>query len=151
MKQKVLLLTIIFFFLHSCGYTPIYSNTKKIDYKFVIIEIEGDNEMNNLFTSQIKKYSNLNSSNLFELKIKTKYEKNILTKNKKGEATNYSIKKRIEFEIKNLNNKKFIFDEETKATAMSNQFEFKKYENTIKKNFINSKVEDFILDLSDIR
>lgn len=151
MKQKSLILIILFFFLQNCGYTPIYSETTKINFKFTILELQGDNEMNNSFLSYIKKYSNDDSSKLFKLKVKTNYTKNILTKNKKGEATNYSIKKRIEFQIVNFSNKKFIFEEEIKASAMNNQFEFKKYENTIKSNFIKSKTNEFILNISEIK
>ena len=151
MKQKSLILIIIFFFLQNCGYAPIYSKTNNIIYKFTILELQGDNEMNNSFSSHIKKYTNNDSNKLFKLKVQTNYIKNILTKNKKGEATSYSIKKTIEFEIINYNNKKFIFEEEIKSASMDNQFELKKYENTIKRNFIQSKTDEFILNLSDIK
>ena len=151
MKKKSLIIVIIFFFLQNCGYAPIYSKTNNIIYKFIVLEIKGDNEMNNSFSSHIKKYINNDSKKLFKLKVETNYKKNILTKNKKGEATSYSIKKTIKFEIVNYNNKKFIFEEEIKSTSMDNQFEFKKYENTIKNNFIKSKTDEFILNLSDIK
>ena len=34
---------------------------------------------------------------------------------------------------------------------MNDQFEFKKYENTIKSNFIKSKIEELILNLSAVQ
>ena len=83
MKQKSLILIIIFFFLQNCGYAPIYSKTNNIIYKFTILELKGDNEMNNSFLSYIKKYTNNDSNKLFKLKVVTNY-KNILTKNKKA-------------------------------------------------------------------
>ena len=48
--------------------------------------------MNNIVSSQIQKYSNSSSNKIFNLNVTTTYEKNVLTKNKKGEVTNYLIK-----------------------------------------------------------
>ena len=56
MKQKIFLITILLIFLNQCGYTPIYSNNRTVDFKLEIIDISGDNEMNNLISSKIKKY-----------------------------------------------------------------------------------------------
>ena len=149
MKKKYLFIIILFFFIQHCGYTPIYSNIKKIDYKLDIQEINGNFEMNNIVSSQIQKYSNSSSNKIFNLNVTTTYEKNVLTKNKKGEVTNYLIKTGIVFKILNSkDNLQFVYEEETKASNMDDQFEFKKYENTIKKNFIKSKVEELILNLS---
>ena len=150
--KKSLLIIILFFFLQHCGYTPIYSNIKKIDYKINVKELNGNFEMNNIVSSEIKRYSNSSSNKIFNLKVTTTYEKNILTKNKKGEVTNYLIKKEIVFKIINSkDNLQFAYEEETKASNMNDQFEFKKYENTIKSNFIKSKIEELILNLSAVQ
>ena len=150
--KKYLLIIILFFFLQHCGYTPIYSNIKKIDYKINVKELNGNFEMNNIVSSEIKRYSNSSSNKIFNLKVTTTYEKNILTKNKKGEVTNYLIKTGIVFKIINSkDNLQFAYEEETKASNMNDQFEFKKYENTIKSNFIKSKIEELILNLSAVQ
>ena len=52
MKQKIFLITILLIFLNQCGYTPIYSNNRTVDFKLEIIDISGDNEMNNLISSK---------------------------------------------------------------------------------------------------
>ena len=150
--KKSLLIIILFFFLQHCGYTPIYSNIKKIDYKINVKELNGNFEMNNIVSSEIKRYSNSSSNKIFNLKVTTTYEKNVLTKNKKGEVTNYLIKTGIVFKIINSkDNLQFAYEEETKASNMNDQFEFKKYENTIKSNFIKSKIEELILNLSAVQ
>ena len=69
--------------------TNIY-RIKNEDFKFNIIEISGDIDMNNLVNINIKKYSNKISTNTINLKIDTNY-KNIISKNKAGEATSYLI------------------------------------------------------------
>jgi len=149
MKIKNLILIAIFL-LQSCGYSPIYSNIKKIDFNLNLTEILGDNEMNNIVATKIKKYSKNISKKTYDVKVITNYQKVILSKNKKGEVTNYLIKKEVIFEIINPEIKnKFIFNDEIQAKNIDNQFEFKKYENSIKNNFIDSKVEEFIYKLSN--
>ena len=149
MKKQILLFAMLFFFIQHCGYSPIYSNIDNIKYNFNIMEIQGDENMNNLVLSQIKKYSNNSGAKTYDLKIQTQYEKDVLTKNKKGEATNFAIKTKIEFKIvNNIKDQTFSFEEEIKSTAIDNQYELKKYENSIQNNFIESKLDELILNLS---
>ena len=149
MKKQIFLFTMLFFFLQHCGYSPIYSNVDNIKFNFNVIEIQGNENMNNLILSQIKKYSNNSEAKTYDLKIQTQYQKDILTKNKKGETTNFIIKNRIEFKIVNTNKDQiFLFEEEIKSTAIDNQYELKKYENSIQNNFVKSKLDELILNLS---
>ena len=72
-----------------------------------------------------------------------------MSKNKEGKITNYLIKLRIEFELTDIkNNNNFVFEDETRTENIDDQFEFSKYENTIKSNFVNSAIEQFILKIS---
>ena len=149
MKKQIFIFTILFFFLQHCGYSPIYSNVDNIKFNFNVIEIQGDQNMNNIVSSQIQKYSNNSEAKTYDLKIRTQYQKDILTKNKKGEATNFIIKTKIQFKIVNTNKDQvFSFEEEIKSTAIDNQYELKKYENSIQNNFIKSKLDELILNLS---
>ncbi len=147
MKKKIILLLIVFFSLSSCGYSPIYSNQSEINFNLKINKINGDDVMNNIVRSQIKKYENISGEKNIFINIKTNYLKDILSKNKKGEVTNYLIKMEIEFEKIDSENKIYTFREEIKTSSMSNKFEFNKYENTIINNFINSQLEKFILKI----
>ena len=149
MNKKTVVIILLFFLLQSCGYTPIYKNIKNLDYNFRILNITGNNDINNLLTTYIQRYSNKSDNENINLNIKTEYVKNVLSKNKEGKITNYLIKSRIEFEIKSSkNDKNFIFEDEIRAVNSDNQFEFKKYENTIKSNFVNSAMEQLILKIS---
>ena len=72
-----------------------------------------------------------------------------MSKNKEGKITNYLIKSKIEFILVDSENiKNFVFEDEIRAANSDNQFEFKKYENTIKSNFVNSAMEQLILKIS---
>ena len=151
MKQKLILMTVILFFLQNCGFAPIYSDNQDKKVSINVVEIVGDDDMNNIVSRSLKRYSDDSSGKIYELKILTDFKKNALSKNKKGEITNYLIVTKISFEIlSNENNKIYDFEDETKIANISNQFELKKYEKSIKTNFINLKIEELILSLSDL-
>ena len=145
------LIILLFFFFQHCDYKPIYSNLDNQDIKLDIVEIKGDVEMNNFVLSNIKKYSKTSSNKIFRVEIETEYKKENLIKNKKGEVTNYLIKNLIIFKIQTNNKDKiFNFSEEIKTSNKNNQFELKKYESSIKSNFVNSRIQELILKLSDL-
>ena len=151
MIKKTFIILILLNFLQHCEYKPIYSNMNNLNFKLNIIKIEGDNEMNNLVSSNINKYLNLKSNNVFNLKIKTNYIKEDLIKNKKGEVTNFLIKNEITFQVTNNEiNKNYTFSEQLKTSNSDDKFEFKEYEKSIKNNFINSKINELILKLSSL-
>ncbi len=152
MKKKIIIVLFLFSFLQHCEYKPIYSNIDNLKFNFNIVDIKGDNEMNNLVFSNMKKYSNLNSDEIFNLTINTNYIKEDLIKNKKGEVTTFLIKKEITFQVSNNKiNKSFKFIDQLKTKNNSDKFEFKKYEKSIKNNFINSKINELILKLSSLK
>ena len=149
MRKKFIYLFIFFLFLQGCGYSPIYSVQNKTNFKFNIVEINGSNKMNDKFIIQINRFSNDISNNEIDLKISTFYEKNILSKNKKGEATKFLIKKKINFEVTNPEYKKnYSFSNDTTINNINDKFELNNYENSIIESFISSKIEEFVLKLS---
>lgn len=149
MRKKFIYLFIFFIFLQGCGYSPIYSVQNKTNFKFNIVEINGSSKMNDKFIIQINRFSSDLSSNEIDLKISTFYEKNILSKNKKGEATKFLIRKTISFEVTNPEYKKnYSFSNETTINNINDKFELNNYENSIIENFISSKIEEFVLKLS---
>ena len=148
MKLNFSFLIIVFLFLQQCGYAPIYLNIKDKNINLNIVEISGNDTMNAILHTNIKKYQNKQAQTNINLIVKTNYKKNILTKNKAGKATSYSITKKIEFEITNLENvQKYLFEEETKTSSMVSEFEFKNYERTIITNFIDTKLEELLYKL----
>ena len=152
MKQKSLIIIIICLFLQNCGFAPIYSDNKEKKVSLNLIKIEGDDEMNSIVSTSLKRYSNNSSGKIYNLSITTDYKRNVLSKNKKGEITNYLLISKITFEVLNNENAEiYNFEDETKSANISNQFEFKQYEKAIKKNFINLKIDELILRLSNLQ
>ena len=147
MIKKFFLLFIILIFSH-CGFTPIY-NTNKIDYKINIIETTGDKTINKKIRTEIKRISNSSSSKTYNIKINTKYNKRIISKDLKGSPTDYQYDASVNFEINNNNNTEIIsYQEKQNIKKNSNLFEQRNYENTIKNNFAISLVRKLNLELS---
>ena len=149
MKKKIILFFIVFFSFSSCGYSPIYYNADIRSFDFNILKLTGDEEMNNFINLEFNKFNDQNTTNTFDLNIDTEYVRSILSKNKEGKATSYSLYSQIKFEV--INNQKkqiFIFNEEIKTENMDNEFELSKYEKTVKNNFIKSKIVELISQLS---
>ena len=152
MKQKSFIIIIICLFLQNCGFAPIYSDNKEKKISLNLVKIEGDDEMNSIVSTSLKRYSNNSSEKIYNLNITTDYKRNVLSKNKKGEITNYLLISKITFEVLNNENAEiYNFEDETKSANISNQFEFKQYEKAIKKNFINLKIDELILRLSNLQ
>ena len=78
--------------------------------------------------------------------------KNISAKDKKGNPTTFTLKIAFKIEIENpLREKKLtVFEETTSYENNNNKFELKKYEDSIKKNMIESINENIILYLQNL-
>ena len=76
MRKKIFYILLIFFTLQSCGYTPLYSGLNKNNLKINIIEISGNDSMNEIVSLQLKRFSNNSSDNNKDLRVNTNYEKN---------------------------------------------------------------------------
>ena len=70
MKRKLILLAIVLFSLSSCGYSPIYNNQSINNINLKINEINGNDIMNNIVRSQIKKYENSSLEKIILVNIK---------------------------------------------------------------------------------
>ena len=143
--MRNLKLIILLLFLSSCGYSSIYKNQQSLNFQLNIIGTEGDYEMNNLISNEIKLNSNKDSQNIYDINIDTDYKKDILTKNSSGVITDYNLSVVSVFSI-NLKNKNetFKFEENINIKSQSDIFEQNTYEKNIKRNFASSIREKLI-------
>tara|TARA_S200000501_G_C20804420_1_gene735487 strand:+ start:100 stop:558 length:459 start_codon:yes stop_codon:yes gene_type:complete len=132
MIKKLLILSLLF--LYACsGYTPVFS--KKTNYKFNSIELNGEKRLNQILYRNIKSLENENVENIIflSLKINTQKTKKIHSKDLKGNPNKYKMEIKTTLEI-NLNNnaagkKDFIVSEV--YNDFDSQFELNKYEKKI--------------------
>ena len=146
--MKNLILVLFLFFLNSCGYTSVYKNQKSQDLQINIIEMTGDNAINNLIKNELKFYSNKKSNIKYNISINSKYQKIIVSKNSAGVATDYnlSVDTIISFDEEGKNNI-LNFNENITIKSNSNSFEQNNYEKSIKKNFASSIIDRFIIKI----
>ncbi len=149
--MKNITLIILVLFLYNCGYSSIYKNQKVQNFKVNIVEIKGDREMNNLIKNELKLYSNKNSTKVYELKIDTDYNKEILTKDSSGEITDYTLSITSTFVINSREKSQIIkLSENIDIKKQSDSFEQSIYEKNIKRNFASSIRERLILKILNL-
>ena len=142
----------ILIFLTQCGYTALYKDNTNQNIKISLVEMNGDNQINELIKAELKNYFKTDTKNEYDLKINTNFQKNVNTKDATGKplefrlelTTNVSIK----FDEKNIETK---FSETFNIANSSDTFELKKYENIVKRNFAKATKEKIILKLVSLR
>ena len=152
MIKKIALTAFLILFLNGCNYQPIYSS-KNVNFSILKFESSGDNKINKLLIKKLEIYKNDSLDvKKYNLNIDSKVNKNISAKDKKGNPTTFTLKIAFKIEIENsLGEKKLTeFEEYTAYENNDNKFELKKYENSIKKNMIESINENIILYLQNL-
>ena len=152
MFKKILLIVSVLTFLSNCEYKPIYSDLNQLSYQINITEFNGDKELNKFIIENLSKRNQKKSSERINIKINTEYEKNILAKNTAGSITNYQAKAITTFEInKNTTTETLTIEEKFNYQKLSDKYEEKSYEKTIKRSMALSISQKLILKLSIIK
>ena len=150
MKKLVLILVILF--LSNCGFTPIYNNQENIGFEILIEKIDGDKSINNILEKKLKRYSNNETGKIYIINVQTTFNKDILSKDKTGRATDLKLSTNVNFTVKYENQiKEFSFNENLNIDSSSNFYEQNNYENDIKNNFVNTIVDKLIVKLKLIK
>ena len=145
--MKRIILLVILTLVYSCGYTSVLKNKNQQDLIITIKNMEGDFQTNNFMKSQLKLASNSNSTNNFDLNIKSSYEKDTIAKNAAGIATDFKVNINLEFTIISKNNLKVNYADSINVKNNSENFEETEYEREIKKNFAAATKDKLILYL----
>ena len=151
MLKKILTLIFILNFLSNCEYKPIYSNSNKSNYRIVVTDLSGDKKLNKYIVENLKRNSQKNSVEIISIKINSEYSRKILAKNTLGSTTDYQARAISIFEInKNKITEKMVVEEKFNYQRISDSYEEKSYEQTIKSNLASSISQRLILKLSII-
>ena len=149
MFKKILTLIFILNFLSSCEYKPIYSNSNKSNYRIIITDFSGDKKLNKYIVENLKRNNQENSDKIISIKINSKYSREILAKNTLGSTTDYQSKAITKVEInKNEIIEELEVSEKFIYQKISDSYEEKSYEQTIKRNLASSISQKLILRLS---
>ncbi len=151
MYKKFILTFVLFSLISHCGYTPLYLNKTNVNFSIISIDFEGDKTINKFLKNNLNQFQrNIGDSKEFEIKVDTKYEKNILTKDKTAKTTNYELLFNSVFKISS--NGKLIkvikISEREIMDNINDDFEETKNEAIAKKNFASSTSNKLATELS---
>lgn len=150
--RKILLTNLVFFLLISCGFAPIYSENKKIDFYIESISFNNsDPELANLIKINLNNYFLDNNEKNFNIEASIDYNKNSISKDSKGNIEEYEISANSTFEIYHGKLNKIIqFNEVIIMKNFADEFEQIQYERNIKKTMARSISSRLLMQLSTI-
>ena len=136
---------LIILFLYSCGYSPIYEVNQKINFGLDTITYSGNKKIGREIEKGLEKFRDNKNKNVFDVNFVSLKNKEIVTKDKKGDPSSYKLIIDIKLDlIDEINNKSFKkrFIRETTFDSMDNKFELDQYVNNIEKNMIFKILQD---------
>jgi len=149
---KKFLIILIIFLINGCGYTPIYLDSSKYNFSIGSIEFTGDRKINNLIKFDLKKFQDKESKNKINIDVKSEYSKSILSKDLKGQTTDYVIEIKTTFIAKtSINSKSISINKNFLMKNINNVIEENDYEKTVLKNLVEAIIQELILEISNFQ
>ena len=144
--KKIIIISIFFLLLQSCGFTPIHSSNIKKDFYIADVSfIKSDNDLSNFIKTNLKKYSTQKGKE-FNIKGTIQYSKNSISKNSTGKTEEYELSSLALLTINSTGTTKYLeIKENFKMNNFEDEFEERKYEKTIKQNMAQSITSKLIM------
>ena len=140
-------------FVLSCGYTPIYQTDQKLNIKLDTINFSGDKGINREIVKNLEKHKDNETNNVFNLFINSNKKEDIVTKDKKGNATSYKLTLEVDINLSNISNDKNFtkkFSRNMSFNSKNNKFELDQYRLNLEKNMISQILQDINLYLKNL-
>ena len=142
---KYLKYFLIFLFLYSCGYTPIYKVNQKSNLGLDIILFSGDKKIGRKIEKNLEKFKNNETKNIFDADLVCSKTREVVTKDKKGDPSSFKLIIEVKLNLTSKTDKKTLekkFIREATFDSMDNKFELDQYTNNIEKNMVFNILED---------
>ena len=150
--MKKVFLIILITFLTQCGYTSLYQDMGKININIKVVDMKGDNQLNNLIRTELQRYQSSDTQKNFLINVESKYTKKTLTKDKTGNVTTLRLTANVNFDVTlNENKYKFSYEECLNINKSSNSNEQSEYEDIVKRNFTETIRDKLILKLIELK
>ena len=136
MIKKIGLFVLTLIILNNCGYKPIYSK-KNYNFEIKNIEMLGETKINKLLSNKLKVYkNNPEAENTLNMIINSQSFKTTITKDKKGNPTQFSMSINVDVKIidDSNNQTETTFSENSTYDNSNNKFDLRKYEDNLVKN-----------------
>ena len=148
MNKKLL---ILFFFLLSCGYKPVYQNINIQNLKFEDVILNGDKEINRKIINSLSIDDDKVINNGKKLYITSSHKIETTSRNSQGQAISFRININVDLKIEDIKNsisKNKSFNKELAYNNKENKFELVEYQNSIKKELVNQIIGEMIVYLN---
>ena len=145
---------IIFIFISSCGYVPIYGvDNNKVNFEIGRININGDRDLNQNIIYQLKNVKSITENNviIYNLTIDTKIKKIVTSKDSKGNPKTYKMISSINLKT-DKDGKKYNLELESveNYNDISSKFELENFERNLKKNSALKISQEIIIYLTTL-
>jgi hypothetical protein len=150
MIKKILIISLIFFGINQCGYSPIFSNNQSANLNIKITEITGDEYINNYIKRKLNRYTDTENKEI-KVKINSKYNKSVITKDKQGNTSSSELKLTINFVTEQngeIDSKNFSYTQNINMNSLNNKIEEDRYEKDMKEMLADSIINQAIQRLS---
>ena len=147
MIKKIIFFSFVIVFLNNCGYTPIYSK-KNLNFEIETLTTTGEAKVNKILLNKLNIYSDIpNAQRALKLLINSKTTKSTITKDKKGNPTQFSMNLLVTMKIKDDKNNTMEtkFSESSTYDNSNNKFDLRKYEDNLIKNMTEKIFSEMIL------
>lgn len=145
---------IIFLFIISCGYKPIYQNNQETNFKLNEITYSGNKKLNRIIETNINSLKDNKSENVFNLDLTSSKKINVVTKDAKGNPTSYKTRIDVKVDLTRINDKKIIskvFVKELTYNSMENKFDLNQYRANLERNVMLQIYQEIITFLTLIK
>ena len=147
MIKKIIIPFILVLVLNSCGYSPIYS-TKYQDFKIDNLDFKGERKINEIVRKSLVSYTKIASAEkVYDVTINSSLQKNIDSKDKKGNPAQFSLRINVDLIIVDKFDKtlQINFNEKKSYNNKDKKFELKIYENSLIQNMSEKILSDIII------
>ena len=142
----------LFIFLVGCGFNSVL-NDNSINFSIEDITQVGDKNINdNILSSLVNYINNPEKEEKYYLKINSIENRNVTSKDTKGDPKTFRIEIRTMIEVSNINNEiyKKDFIEKKNYNTMSSKFDLGLYENNIRKDLASIIARNISIYLSSL-
>tara|TARA_B100000242_G_scaffold280108_1_gene239186 strand:+ start:2446 stop:2904 length:459 start_codon:yes stop_codon:yes gene_type:complete len=148
--KKFNYLFFLFLFAVNCGYQPIYTNQKSLNFKLKEVILIGDKKINQKILNFTNLKKNSSDNNALDISIETSQIRNISSKDNSGNPLTYQMSLSSTLIVKINNN---LTDQTTFTSSFSysnkeNKFDLREYEKNILEDLIRSNSEKITTYLS---
>ena len=150
-KKNLIKLLILLFFIYGCGYSPIFSN-KNSNFSIYELSVSGNSKLNKIINGRLDNYKGSDNQKKISLTIETYLNKEVASRDSKGNPKTYRINLESNISIKDLNGnvKNKSFSKSVDYNNRSNKSNLKKYENETSKNLAEKISDEIIIYLQSI-